>query len=183
MICTIPASAWTWLVRPRKVSTVMTNGARLDAGEGNPGLYSDSNEVSVFESLIFFIAYHTAASYHVVRGPCDEALKKVNSAVLNDEFIAHRLGLIPLTSDDGMSMRFSRDCDACVAQCGFCSLEFFLSVRCDPDHTLDVNSPVPTSRAPNPAPRPPRRVCPVVRRAEVLTLPPYHFLLVLVPTF
>ncbi|RRT43820.1 hypothetical protein B296_00027199, partial [Ensete ventricosum] len=65
-------------------------------------------------------------------------IKKVNSAVLNDEFIAHRLGLIPLASDDGMSMRFSRDCDACVAQCGFCSLEFFLSVRCDPDHTLDV---------------------------------------------
>ncbi|RZR94308.1 hypothetical protein BHM03_00022982 [Ensete ventricosum] len=158
MICTIPASAWTWLVRPRKVSTVMTNGARLDAGEGNPGniLYQ------IFQPNL---------------------VKKVNSAVLNDEFIAHRLGLIPLTSDDGMSMRFSRDCDACVAQCGFCSLEFFLSVRCDPDHTLDVNSPVPTSRAPNPAPRPPRRVCPVVRRAEVLTLPPYHFLLVLVPTF
>ncbi|RWW87008.1 hypothetical protein BHE74_00004182, partial [Ensete ventricosum] len=37
------------------------------------GLYSDSNRVSVPESLIFFIAYHTAAPHHVVRGPCGEA--------------------------------------------------------------------------------------------------------------
>ncbi|RRT60329.1 hypothetical protein B296_00030907 [Ensete ventricosum] len=37
------------------------------------GLYSDSNGVSIPESLIFFITYHTAAPHHVVRGPCDEA--------------------------------------------------------------------------------------------------------------
>ncbi|RZR73892.1 hypothetical protein BHM03_00029244 [Ensete ventricosum] len=37
------------------------------------GLYNNSNGVSVPESLIFFIAYHTAASHHVVRGPCGEA--------------------------------------------------------------------------------------------------------------
>ncbi|RRT43361.1 hypothetical protein B296_00056480 [Ensete ventricosum] len=37
MVYTIPASAWTWLVRPSKASAVTTNGARLDAGEGNPG--------------------------------------------------------------------------------------------------------------------------------------------------
>ncbi|RWW23458.1 hypothetical protein BHE74_00025689 [Ensete ventricosum] len=36
------------------------------------GLYSNSNGVSVPESLIFFIAYHTAAPHHVVRGPCGE---------------------------------------------------------------------------------------------------------------
>ncbi|RZS27064.1 hypothetical protein BHM03_00060494 [Ensete ventricosum] len=36
-------------------------------------LYSESNRVSVPESLIFFITYHTAAPHHVVRGPCDEA--------------------------------------------------------------------------------------------------------------
>ncbi|RWW59163.1 hypothetical protein BHE74_00033921 [Ensete ventricosum] len=35
-------------------------------------LYSDSNEISVPESLIFFIVYHTATSHHIVRGSCDE---------------------------------------------------------------------------------------------------------------
>ncbi|KAJ8514058.1 hypothetical protein OPV22_004492 [Ensete ventricosum] len=37
MICTIPASAWTLLVRPRKASVVTMNDAGLDAGDGNPG--------------------------------------------------------------------------------------------------------------------------------------------------
>ncbi|RZR88670.1 hypothetical protein BHM03_00016289 [Ensete ventricosum] len=37
MVCTIPASAWTWLVRSRKASAVTMNDAGLDAGEGNPG--------------------------------------------------------------------------------------------------------------------------------------------------
>ncbi|RWV77605.1 hypothetical protein GW17_00061541 [Ensete ventricosum] len=36
MVYTISASAWTWLVRSRKASVVTTNGAGLDAGEGNP---------------------------------------------------------------------------------------------------------------------------------------------------
>ncbi|CDY37227.1 BnaA09g08480D [Brassica napus] len=67
---------------------------------------------------------------------------EVNSSVLNDEFIAHRLGLIPLTSERAMSMRFSRDCDACDGdgQCEFCSVEFHLSAKCVTDQTLDVTS-------------------------------------------
>ncbi|XP_068662977.1 DNA-directed RNA polymerases II, IV and V subunit 3-like [Aristolochia californica] len=67
---------------------------------------------------------------------------EVNSSVLNDEFIAHRLGLIPLSSDNAMEMRFARDCDACDGdgQCEFCSIEFTLSARCTDDQTLDVTS-------------------------------------------
>ncbi|RWV96722.1 hypothetical protein GW17_00040541 [Ensete ventricosum] len=37
MVCIIPASAWTWLVRSRKASAVTMGGAGFDTGEGNPG--------------------------------------------------------------------------------------------------------------------------------------------------
>ncbi|KAI4969502.1 hypothetical protein ZWY2020_000416 [Hordeum vulgare] len=66
-----------------------------------------------------------------------------NSSVLNDEFIAHRLGLIPLTSSAAMSMRLSRDCDACDGDgsCEYCSVEFHLAARAtESGQTLEVTA-------------------------------------------
>ncbi|KAI4365071.1 hypothetical protein MLD38_021091 [Melastoma candidum] len=64
---------------------------------------------------------------------------EVKSSVLNYESIAHCLGLIPLSSDRAMSMRFSRNCDG-DGQCEFCSVEFHLRTKCIGDYILDVTS-------------------------------------------
>lgn len=61
----------------------------------------------------------------------------VNSSVLADEFIAHRLGLIPLDSRGAEDMQYSRDCD-CDQYCGKCSVTLTLHAKCTGDEVMKV---------------------------------------------
>lgn len=51
-----------------------------------------------------------------------------NTSALHDEYIVHRLGLIPLTSDRVEEFEFAQDCDNCDDHCGRCSVSFELNV-------------------------------------------------------
>ncbi|KAJ8517151.1 hypothetical protein ONZ45_g5609 [Pleurotus djamor] len=64
----------------------------------------------------------------------------VNTTVLPDEFIAHRLGMVPLLSTAcDEAMRYTRDC-TCFAGCALCTIWLSLSVICTDDRTIDINS-------------------------------------------
>ncbi|KAJ7783197.1 DNA-directed RNA polymerase II, subunit 3 [Mycena metata] len=65
---------------------------------------------------------------------------QANTTVLPDEFIAHRLGMVPLVSsncDEGM--RYNRDC-TCMAACQYCSIQLKLDVACHNNTTMDITS-------------------------------------------
>lgn len=62
---------------------------------------------------------------------------EINTSVLADELISHRLGLIPLVSKDVKDLRYSRDCD-CDQYCDACSVRLSLHAKCMSDEILKV---------------------------------------------
>merc|ERR1711871_480154 len=63
-----------------------------------------------------------------------------NTSVLTDEFIAHRMGLIPLVSKKVDDFQDNRECTMCSKYCSYCSVEFRLCVMCHDDNPKDVTS-------------------------------------------
>ncbi|KAI9681481.1 MAG: 45 kDa subunit of RNA polymerase II [Caeruleum heppii] len=61
-----------------------------------------------------------------------------NTSVLADEFIAHRLGLIPLNSKNADDILYTRDCDNCEQYCELCSVTLTLHARCTGDEVMKV---------------------------------------------
>ena len=55
-----------------------------------------------------------------------------NTSALHDEFIAHRLGLVPLQSENVDQFQTSEEC-ACARMCPKCSVNFKIHVVCQSD--------------------------------------------------
>ncbi|KAI9835643.1 MAG: 45 kDa subunit of RNA polymerase II [Sclerophora amabilis] len=63
---------------------------------------------------------------------------EANTSVLADEFIAHRLGLIPLNSKNVDDVVYTRDCENCDQYCTECSVMLTLHARCTGDEVMKV---------------------------------------------
>lgn len=61
----------------------------------------------------------------------------INTSVLADEFISHRLGLIPLISEGIDNLSYTRDC-TCEQYCNKCSVKLELAAKCDMDSTMSI---------------------------------------------
>lgn len=80
-----------------------------------------------------------------------------NTSVLHDEFLAHRMGLIPLDSSNIRDFNFKDRCE-CQERCNKCSVEYLLDVTCEGGTTRNVThydiQPVATSfSVPMPVPK------------------------------
>ena len=73
-----------------------------------------------------------------------------NTTVLPDEFVAHRLGLVPLDSRDAEQLQDTRDCE-CEGYCDNCSITLELEALCTANEVMKVYARdiLPSSSRPN----------------------------------
>jgi len=64
---------------------------------------------------------------------------EANTSVLADEFICHRLGLVPLNSKNVDDVRSTRECD-CENYCDLCTVTLTLNARCTGDEIMHIYS-------------------------------------------
>ncbi|ORY18763.1 DNA-directed RNA polymerase [Clohesyomyces aquaticus] len=62
-----------------------------------------------------------------------------NTSSIADEFLAHRLGLVPLISKGVDDIQYSRDCE-CDGHCDLCSVTLTLNAKCTSDGTMKVTA-------------------------------------------
>lgn len=74
-----------------------------------------------------------------------------NTSVIPDEFLAHRLGLIPLNSADAESLAYTRDCE-CDGYCDLCSITLDLQAKCSADEVMIVFADSLTKENQGPSP-------------------------------
>jgi len=64
---------------------------------------------------------------------------EINSSTMHDEFLAHRLGLVPLLSDSIDDLRYTRECE-CEQYCYRCSFVFSIDVYAEKKSTSFYSS-------------------------------------------
>lgn len=64
---------------------------------------------------------------------------EINTSVVTDEFLAHRLGLVPLVSVSADRYHTTRDCPCRDGLCDNCSVKFRMHVKCN-EHSCEVTS-------------------------------------------
>lgn len=62
-----------------------------------------------------------------------------NSSALHDEFIAHRLAMVPLVSENIDNYEYPRKCN-CQGYCENCAVQFRLRVENNRNTTIDVTT-------------------------------------------